>query len=101
MQADNTKPNLPARLFWEYNLERTDWQRDSLGIIERVLERGTHEEWTELVRFYGLEKVKHILKDEIRFLFDEVMEDACSFFDVKKEDLLCFKRKQTHPGHWP
>jgi chromosomal replication initiation ATPase DnaA len=101
MQSDNTRPNLHNLLFWEYNLELTDWQRDSVGIIERVLERGTHEEWDELVRFYGIEKVTHILKDELRFLFDHVIEDVCEYFKVKKEDLLCFKRKQTNPGHWP
>jgi len=101
MQPQNTKPNLPTRLFWEYDLERTDWQRDSVGIIERVLERGTHEEWDELVRFYGVDKVRHILKDEIRFLFDEVIEDACSYFGLKKEELLCYRRNQNHTGNWP
>ncbi len=101
MQQQNDNPNLPARLFWEYDLERTDWQRDSVGIIERVLERGTHDEWAELVRFYGIEKVLHILKEEIRFLFDEVIEDACVYFRLKKEDLLCYRRKQTNPSNWP
>lgn len=100
MNNDNTRPDFKKRLFWDYDYDRIDWQRDAAGIIERVVERGTHEEWEELILFYGKFKVVQSLKSEIRFLPDEIITDVCQFFKLQPEDLLCYIRKQSHPGHW-
>ena len=100
MQITNLRPNLKNRLFWEFDLERTDWQLHALSIISRVIERGTHDDWDELVRFYSMDKVTDVLKNTMKTLPDEIIEDACSYFKLKPEDLLCYTRKQLHPGHW-
>ncbi len=100
MPNNYTRPNLKKRLFWEYDFEHINWQKEASGIIERVIERGTREEWDELVKFYGKEKVMAELKSDIRFLIDEVMKDACDYFKLKPEELLCYTWKQSHPRHW-
>ena len=55
------KPDLPKRLFWEFKYDEMDWQKDSGTVIERVVERGSPEEWQEMIRFYGSATVQLVL----------------------------------------
>ena len=98
--AIQEKPDLPKRLFWDFRYEKMDWKGDYLTVMERVLERGTKQEWKEMIRFYSEQKVIHALKKEIKFLADYAIADVCNFFPLQKEELLCYTRKQSRPGHW-
>lgn len=40
------------------------------------------------------------LKNEIVFLADYAIKDVCTYFQLREEELLCFRRKQSRPGHW-
>ena len=93
-------PNLHKRLFWEYDFDRIDWQKESVGIIGRVIERGTEQEWKELIRYYSEQTVISTLKNDIKFLPDYSINDVCHYFKLKPEELLCYIRKQSRPGHW-
>lgn len=94
------KPDLPKRLFWEYKFNEMDWLGDIAVVVERVLEKGSVEEWNEIVRFYGLKKVKYTVKNKIGFLSDHKMDEACAFLGLKKEQTKCYIRKQSKPQHW-
>jgi hypothetical protein len=100
MENVATRPNLKKRLFWEYDYDNINWQAEAAGIIQRVIERGTHDEWIELVRYYGKTKVINVLKSEILFLPDEMIADACNYFNLNPRDLLCYTRKQSRNAHW-
>ena len=93
------KPDLPRRLFWEFRYDDIEWRAEYLTIITRVIERGNPQEWTEMIRFYGETKVIHSLKKEIKFLADYAIEEVCAKFPLRKEELLCYIRKQSRPGH--
>jgi hypothetical protein len=94
------KPDVREKLFWEFDVPNIDWQDGYRTIIKRVLERGTKPEWDELVRYYGLPKVIHTITKEISYLPDDITEEVCTFFNLKKEDLRCYTRKPFLPGHW-
>ncbi|MBX3255675.1 MAG: hypothetical protein KF862_16195 [Chitinophagaceae bacterium] len=94
------KPQLPKRLFWDFKYEQIDWVAGYLTVIARVIERGSKEEWEEVIRFYGRDQVFHALKYEIKFLADYAIEEVCAYFSIPKENLLCYTRKQSRPGHW-
>ena len=94
------KPDLPRRLFWEFTYEDIEWRAEYLTVIARVIERGTPKEWDEMTRFYGKAKVIHALKKEIKFLADYAIEEVCAYFPLRKEELLCYTRKLSRPGHW-
>ena len=98
--SSEDKPDLPRRLFWEFRYDDIEWRKEYLTVIERVLERGTPEEWAEMTRFYGEARVIDILKRELKFLNDYAIDEVCAFFPVRKEELLCYTRKQSRPGHW-
>ncbi|HEY5751338.1 MAG TPA: hypothetical protein VIU12_34990 [Chryseolinea sp.] len=68
------KPNFHKRLFWEFEYEAMDWRKQYAVVIERIIERGTEQEWKELIRFYGKEKVVDTLQKETNYLPDETIE---------------------------
>lgn len=94
------KPDLPRRYFWEFNYDRINWQANATTVIQRVLERGFEEHWQELVRYYGKETIVHYLKESIGFLRDDCIEKTSLFFNLNKEEMLCYKRKQSQKIPW-
>jgi hypothetical protein len=94
------KPNLPKVLFWDWKYDAMDWQKASRSVIERVLERGTDEEYQELIRFYGEAKIVNALRNEILFLPDYILDRITTYFKLRKEELKCYERKQLRRGHW-
>lgn len=58
------KPNLKIlreSLFWDTDIEKIDWQQQYKSVIQRIYERGNKEEWEEIRRFYGKEKIQSAL----------------------------------------
>lgn len=53
---------LPAHLFWEYDLKKFDYDKSYFVVIERVIERGTVEQWRMMQRYYGKEKVLEVVE---------------------------------------
>lgn len=94
------KPDLPKELFWDWRYHEIDWQKTYLSIIERVLERGTKDEWKELIRFYGEPKIKTALTKEIMYLPDYIIEEVTRYFSLRQEDLACYVRQKLRRGQW-
>ena len=59
MQVD-VKNSLSKSLFWDVNFEDIDSQTHSLFITERVLTRGTLDDFKVLKNYFGIEKLKSI-----------------------------------------
>jgi uncharacterized protein YbcC (UPF0753/DUF2309 family) len=98
--GSNLKPTLDKGLFWDWRYDAIDWQQSYRSVIERVLERGTQEEWEELIRFYGKPVIMKALKDEIKFLPDHTIEKVSNYFSIAKEEMECYTRKQLRKGQW-
>lgn len=94
------KPDLPKRLFWEFRYDDIEWREDYLIVIERIIERGTPEHWAEILRFYGRDFVLNVIKNEVLFFPDYAIQEVCNYFSLRREELLCYRRKQSRPGHW-
>ncbi|MBK7872865.1 MAG: hypothetical protein IPJ74_20435 [Saprospiraceae bacterium] len=50
-------------MLWEYDMEHFDYEQSAAVVIERVIERGTMEEWREIIKYYGREKVLEVARD--------------------------------------
>lgn len=94
------KPHFEARLFWDFEYDKINWQKSYRTIITRILERGTLKDRAELERFYGRDKVINAIQHEIVYLPDFVIEDVCKHYVLQKTDLCCYTRKLARPGHW-
>lgn len=58
------KPDLSkirSVIFWDTNLHAIEWNRQYESVIRRVFERGNEIEKKEITRFYGKEKINHVL----------------------------------------
>jgi hypothetical protein len=81
------KPNIinPA-LLWEYDLDTFNYEKSYKIVIERVLERGTLEEWQEMVKLYTRKQILETIewsaqldkrdKDFSRFFLNSDFLDA-------------------------
>jgi len=94
------KPDLLKHLFWDQRYNEMDWVSGYRSIIARVIERGNADDWQEMLRFYGQSKIINALLHEIKYLPDFAIEVACNYFNLRKEDLLCYTRKQSRREHW-
>lgn len=94
------KPDLPKRLFWEFRYDDIEWKEEYRTVIARVIERGSPENWIEIIRFYGEAFVVNTIKNEIVFLADYAIKKVCAYFQLREEELLCYRRKQSRLGHW-
>lgn len=86
-------------LLWEYDLSNFDWQKMRNEVVQRVLERGRMDDFYAILNLYGVEGVKAALR-EIPYMNDKDMNFACVAFDLRKEELKCYTRKQSMPLHW-
>jgi len=86
-------------LLWEYDLEHLDFYKMRNVVVQRVLERGRRDDYYAMLNLYGIEGVREALK-EIPYMSEKDMNFACFTFDIKKEDLRCYKSKQSHRQHF-
>jgi len=86
-------------LLWEYDLEKFDWQQMRNEVVQRVLERGRMDDFYAILNMYGMKGVKAALR-EIPYMNDKDMNFACVAFDLRKEELKCYTKKQSIPLHW-
>ncbi|MCF0055007.1 DUF6922 domain-containing protein [Dyadobacter sp. CY356] len=64
IKQENLTPDLSllrSSLFWDTDINRIDWSRQYIAVIERIFERGNTQEKAEINRFYGEEKVHDVL----------------------------------------
>jgi hypothetical protein len=94
---EKVKPDakIPSHLLWDMDLEKFDLQKGKAIVAERVAERGTLEDFYTMFAMYGgVEKVREIYKNEVRHIDAYALPFICAAFDLKKEEMNCYIRKQ-------
>ncbi len=92
-------PKLRPELFWDCEFEKIDYQNNYRFVIERVLDRGTLEEWFEIKRYYGIERIKEaVLKAR---QLNKLNLNFCSlYFNLPLSQFRCYTIRQSHQGLW-
>jgi hypothetical protein len=96
---ESEKPTLRHSLFWDVDFAKIDWRKNYRFVIERVLERGTFEEWLEIKLFYGLEKIKETAL-QARWLDNTTLSFCSNYLHVPKEQFRCYTLKSLNPAPW-
>lgn len=68
-KANQNTPDLTLlrkSLFWDTDLSKIDWQKQSTAVIKRVFERGDVIEKAAIKRFYTSAQIKNALAQTIR-----------------------------------
>lgn len=92
-------PNLRPSLFWDIAYETIQWQKNYRFVIERVLERGTFEDWQEIKRFYGIQKIREAAL-QARWLDNVTLSFCSNYLHVPKEQFRCYTLKSLNPAPW-
>ena len=85
--------NLSKTLFWDIDLNNFDNLRNKRLIIERVFTLGYLVDIKEVIKFYGLETIKHEIIST-GSLDNKTLTWASDFFNIPKTDFQCFIKKQ-------
>lgn len=86
-------------LFWDIAIESLDLDQHAPYIIDRVLSLGTMDDFKNIKRYYGLEKIKQVVK-EARYLDDKVLHFCSLYFNIPLTDFRCYIQRPLTTSHW-
>ena len=96
----DSNATIPKHLLWDMNWERIDWQACRMIVVLRVIERGRMEDYYTLFRMYGgIEGVREIIKGIRHFRYPQDLAFVCMAFDLKEEEMECYKRKRLREAY--
>jgi hypothetical protein len=94
-----TQYNISALPFWDVKYESLDIEKDKTFIIGKVMNYGGLSDFKATIDYYGKEIIKkEVVK--IAYFPKEILNFICFYFDLKKEDFVCYNRRQSMPQHW-
>lgn len=96
--ATHKKETLSPKLFWEYDLSSPDWDLWKMRsiVIQRVLELGRESDYYAMYQIYGgKERLREIVKNDVLYLEPREIAWACFLFNLKKEEMRCYIRRQS------
>ena len=99
MSANSYISQLSTYLFWDLDQNNFDADRYSAGLIQRVLEYGTLQDWRLTRNYYGMDKIVSDCK-RLRTLDPMALSFVCAMSDTKKEDYRCYHFAQSNPTLW-
>jgi hypothetical protein len=97
MKAD--KPILSKQAFWDVDMDNIDYVKNARHVIEKVVDRGTLEDFVELRKFYGDLKIKKEIVNA-SWIGDKEIYFCCSIFNLIPTDFKCYLKKQLNPQLW-
>ena len=101
LQANNIEEVFPLTrsLFWDTDVAALDWEQNAPFIVERVLQRGTVEDFRTIIAQYGREQLRDIIKN-LRYLDNKAIYFAAVYFHIPLNEMRCYNIKQSTPLHW-
>ena len=92
------KPRLSGRAFWDTEISTLDFTRHSKFIISRVFERGSDEDKTAIINYYGDQQIIKTLTS-MSSLMPLAIERAKQAFHLSDTDFACYTSKQRAPNY--
>jgi hypothetical protein len=90
---------LSKSTFWDSDLSNVDFEKSASFIISRILMRGGLDEWNEVRRFYGDEKILQSLL-RVRYLDKKSLNFVSNFYHTPKEKFRCYNYQQLNQVPW-
>jgi hypothetical protein len=86
-------------LFWEADLSTLDAEKHKQYIIERVFERGSWNDYKQVLQYYPLVEIKKALQNA-RWLDAKTMYFVSAYFNLPLEQMRCYIQRQLSPQPW-
>lgn len=91
--------SLSSTLFWDVSIMSIDVENHIQFILERVLTRGTLEDFKKTVEFYGKEKTGKTLV-KIKTLEKKTLHFCSVYFSIEISQFICYNTKPLNHLHW-
>ncbi len=91
--------DLSPHLFWDVAISSLDFDQHAPYIIDRVMSLGTMEDFRHIISYYGIEKIKEVVK-EARYLDDKVLHFCSLYFNIPLMNFRCYINKPLTTSHW-
>jgi len=91
--------NISNRLFWDVDVETLDFSKNARFIIQRVIQRGTLEDWVAIKDYYGIDFIRKEIT-QMRSLDMKTFNFFSTYFELPKKEFKCFSTKQSNRGHF-
>lgn len=93
------KPNISKIAFWDVNFETIDFDKSSVFVMDKVFNHGTWKDIIEILRFYGLERVKRDIV-EVSYLKGPALSFICLILGLNEKDFSAYQRRQVRKSVW-
>lgn len=79
-------------LFWDVNRNTLDLEKNKRLVIERVVQRGSRKDLDLLLKYFGKERVKDIIK-KLPWLNEKDQAFVHVFFNIPYNEMKCYIRR--------
>ncbi|HEY9196193.1 MAG TPA: hypothetical protein VIM77_08000 [Mucilaginibacter sp.] len=93
------KPILSKQAFWDVDMNTIDYEKNARFVIEKVVDRGSFEDFIALKKFYGDNKIKKEIVNA-KWIGDKEIYFCCAIFNLEPKDFKCYIKKQLNPQLW-
>ena len=90
--------NLSPVLFWDTDSSKLDAEKHARYIIARVIMFGTLDDWQEIKKQYGMERIKNEMLKE-KELDARSLSFISALSDTPVHQFACYTHKQSAPNH--
>lgn len=92
---------IPIRkeLFWDIDITKLDLNKHRNLIIERVLSYGNVDEFRFILTQYKKNTIKEEIK-KIGYLDPKTYNFVLTYFNLSKDQLRCYTKRQSAKQHW-
>ena len=99
MEAATLKPNISKIAFWDVNFDKIDFQENSVFVMNKVFNYGTWADILEILRFYGLERVKKEVVQSSYFK-GSALSFLCVILHLTEQDFVSYQQRQKRNPIW-
>lgn len=97
--SKSTKPDISSLAFWDVDFEKINFQKNSLFVMEKVLNYGPWDDIINLIKYYGEERIRQEIVNST-YLSKEVLNFVCFYFRLSPDDFTCYKERQSQNPLW-
>ncbi len=86
-------------LFWDVEIDNVDYNKYARHIINRILLRGNINDWLEIKKFYGTDKIKNEVVN-MKYLDKRTLNFCSFYFNIPKNNFKCYNTPQSIQKLW-
>lgn len=96
---NNSKPNISPVAFWDVNFNNIDFENNSLFVMAKVFNFGKWSDIIEILRFYGLDRVK---KEVVHapYFKHTTLSFLCVILNLTEQDFKVYQQRQVRKPIW-